>query len=249
MERSIAFLVYLVSALQPTQLEVAVDDGCNFQYLLNGEGRSWTAVIAQTRGTRLVPVRILRKDIVTSTGKRRQAPHLEIGGNVGRAPFPLFLVSGGPVEWQASLFLTWYPDSHRFVTDRPEPLGVLFPGEQRVYVYEKCDARLLRLYAIGEASRSGDDLCFENYNLHVELQDQPGANQTIYSARRVCGPSLPELLWAGDLDRDEVADLLFRFPVDQESFDVTLYLSHFGQTGSVLRKTATRRIRKCLPTD
>src|SRR6266487_1931759 len=67
LERSIAFLVYLVSALQPTQLEVAVDDGCNFQYLLNGEGRSWTAVIAQTRGTRLVPVRVLRKDIVTST--------------------------------------------------------------------------------------------------------------------------------------------------------------------------------------
>ena len=172
-----------------------------------------------------------------------------MGEKVGRPAFPLFLISGGPAECQASDFLTWYPDAHRFVTGRPEPLGVLFPGEQRVYVYEKCDAPSLRLYALGEASRSGDDPCFENDTLNVELGDPPGADQTIYSARRVCRPSLPELLWAGDLDRDEVADLLFRFPVDQESFDLTLYLSHFRETGRVLRKTATRRIRKCHPTD
>jgi hypothetical protein len=206
-------------------------------------------VIVEGRGTRLVPAKVLPKDIDTATGERRRILQLGMGGKVGRAAFPLFLISGGPAEWQASDFITWYPDAHRFVTGRPEPLGVLFPGEQRVYVYEKCDARSLRLYALGEASRSGDDLCFENYSLNVELADPPGANQTIYSARRVCGSNRPELLWAGDLDRDEVADLLLRFPVDQESFDVTLYLSHFGETGSVLRKTATRRIRRCSPTD
>ena len=207
------------------------------------------AVIVEDRGTRLIPVKVLTKDIVASTGERTRTVHFDMGTAVGPAAFPLFLIRGAPAEWRASEFITWYPDAHRFVANREEPLGILFPGEQRIYSYEKCDARSLGLYALGKASRRRDELCFENYSLHVELANPPGADQTIYSARRACGSNLPELLWAGDLDGDEVADLLFRFPAGPESFDATLYLSRSEEKGSVLRKAATRRIRICSRTD
>jgi hypothetical protein len=246
---SIVLLVLLASGLQSPPLDVAVDEGCGFQYLLQEESRNWTAVVAKSHGTQLLPVKVLAEDEVTSKGERQLTVHLDIGPAVGNAEPPLFLISGVPAEWSASDFVTWYPDDHRFVTGRPESLGILFPGEQRVSVYEKCDARSLRLYAIGKVSRRGDELCFEDYSLHVELRDRPEVGQTIYSVRRACGSNLPELLWAGDLDRDEVADLLFRFPVDPERFDAVLYLSHFAGTGSVLGKATTRRIRTCQAMD
>ena len=245
-------MVLLVSwlfALQPQPMDVAVDEGCAFQYLLDAQDEGWMAVVVRGGGARLVPVKFQRKDIVSSSGRRRRILHLDVAGGSGPAALPLFLIRGAPAEWRASDFVTWYPDGHRVGAGRSEPLGVLFPGERRTWVYEKCDARSLTVYALGEATRRGDEVCLQNYSLHVELADRPGPGQILYSAPRICGSDLPELLWAGDLDRDEVADLLVRTPADRESFDVTLYLSHSAETGNVYGKSATRRIRKCLSTD
>lgn len=247
--QSIALLVFWVFALQPPPMDVAVDEGCAFQYLLDAEDEGWTAVVVQGRGARLVPVKFRRNEIVTSSGRRRTVLRLDVAGGSGPAVSPVFLIRGGPAEWRASDFVTWYTDARRVVAGRSEPLGVLFPGERRTWVYEKCDARSLSVYALGEATRRHDEVCLQNYSLHVELADRPGAGQIIYSAPRICGSDLPELLWAGDLDRDEVADLLVRTPVDRESFDVTLYLSHSAEKGEVYRKSATRRIRRCSPTE
>lgn len=242
------FLVSWLFALQPPPMDVAVDEGCAFQYLLDAKDEGWSAVVVRGGGARLVPLKFQRQDIVTSSGERRKVLRLDVAGRSGPAVLP-FLIRGAPAEWRASDFVTWYPDDHHVGAGRSEPLGVLFPGERRTYVYEKCDARSLTVYALGEAIRRGGETCLQNYSLRVEIADRPGAGQILYSAPRICGSDLPELVWAGDLDRDEVADLLVRLPVDRESFDVTLYLSHSAEKGEVYGKSATRRIRKCLSTD
>ena len=250
MVRTIAFLALFswTSSVEPPPMDIAVDDGCGFGYLKDAKDPDWMALVARGFSARLVPVRFVPRDIVTSTGGRKRVLQLDSGGKIGPAIFPLFLVRGGPLEWQANDFVNWYPDGTHRQAGRPEPLGVLFPGERRTYVYEKCDARALTLYAVGQASGNGGQMCLENYSLEVELEDS-GTRQTIASARRVCGPDLPELLWAGDLDGDEVADLLLRVPVDRDRFDVTLYLSGSRGKGRVFGKSLTRRIPRCLSAD
>jgi hypothetical protein len=50
--------------------------------------------------------------------------------------------------------------------------------------------------------------------------------------------SLPEILWAGDLDRDGRIDLLLSLPDDNCGYDQRLYLSSRARAGELLRLSA-----------
>ena len=116
--------------------------------------------------------------------------------------------------------------------------GVLFPGERRTFAYEKCDAVEVVLQASGIGKITGSKTCFENYSLTVSLGEW---HQELIRAKSVCQPNLPQLLWAGDLEGDEVIDLLIDLGVNEQRH-VLLMTSGKGTKETPLRKIAEHSV-------
>lgn len=107
---------------------------------------------------------------------------------------------------------------------------VLYPGERLEIGFG------YSLEALGTAIRETGGNVLVNYSLWIRHRQ---TFQQIASFKRSAFDNPRQLLWAGDLDRDERPDLLFDFPPGDVGVNYVLFLSSLRSENQLVAKAAS----------
>lgn len=237
MKRTFVVLVSL-GLLSFPQPSLGVSDS-SVRLLLTGQfhgdeisaesGETWYGLFADGDGFKLVATRIevaiVEDAIMDAEGEKTgKEVSLEFEGE------PLFLVRGSE-DFQAGPVKTAFRGAK-----------FLYPGQSEVMTL--APSKYFRLSAFGEALDGLYEAELKDYTLKF-VQGQ-GEKQTIVRYEQLYSlDGRPELLWAGDLDRDGKLDLFFNLTDHYNVMGYTLFLSSKSGEGEYLRKVAELILTGC----
>ncbi|MCB0334183.1 MAG: hypothetical protein KDD55_11825 [Bdellovibrionales bacterium] len=198
-------------------------------------GESWLSLAPCPQGECLEGVILkitLEEDPIVDEGGAKTGKAISFQNDgVGLANRSLFLVRSslfraGPVE----------------VAKRVEREGPMYPGQRTIYGLKTSPG--YRLFATGEGAKADYlDVTMKDYCLHLRMDKQL---QTLMCLQRVNQEGIvPNVLWAGDLDRDGKLDLLIDTSNHYNVTEQTLYLSSLATKGELVGKAAIFRATGC----
>ncbi|MFL5403665.1 MAG: hypothetical protein ACJ8BF_12680 [Gemmatimonadales bacterium] len=120
----------------------------------------------------------------------------------------------------------------------------LYPGQSISVRFGKPEHWYYML-ALGSASARPGDILFTDYRLELRDSEHPGSGQVFLKFDRLALENIPNLQWAGDLDRDGRLDLLFRVPIGGHSKRYVLFLSSAASRPKLVKVVASFDLLDC----
>jgi hypothetical protein len=206
-------------------------------FLGNGPWASWSGqwLTLLERDGRFELRESFELRLVTVSSMRDQNP---ICGDKG------FVVEAEPAE-PGDLLL------RGFVALKPGPVVTAFNDRKFLLPGEWLDVSLggdagWRLHAFGtvrpDLSAGLDDAQFTDYQVWM-MGD--GRRARVFSLERLDSDGLPEILWAGDLDGDRIADLIADLRTHYAGHHYVLFLSSLARAGQLVGKAASLSTGGC----
>lgn len=125
----------------------------------------------------------------------------------------------------------------------------LFPSETLWLLIKDGEQKsALSLAALGSTEENGitPEPFVSNYALKVYSGSHPvTASQVLYTAERVYEEARPTVVWAGDIDRDGIVDVLLNTTNHYNVTHLVLYLSSAAKKGELVGKVAEWNTSGC----
>jgi hypothetical protein len=121
---------------------------------------------------------------------------------------------------------------------KPGPVDTAFAGREFLYPAQSMSIRIGKpdrwysLLALGTAFRRPGDILIRNYTVAL-------SGLVFLELPLISTENTPDLLWAGDLDRDKGLDLLFKTPVGDYGKRYVLFLSSAATPPELVKPAAS----------